>query len=358
MATSPQTLRILAVSALWQGANDYAFVRAFRRLGHSVSVVSSDRYVPDWRSVGLRILRRALMASIVSEYNSALLQQATAIKPDLLFVFKGAYVKPETIAAIKANGTVAINFYPDVSFRTHGPYLPSALPLYDWVFTTKSFGLADMAEQLAVENASFLPHAYDPETHRPVELDDTDRENYLCDVSFIGNWSPKKQKLLEHVRRELPDIDLRIWGPDAWRAVSQLTGAFQSAPVLGTEYAKAINGSAVNLAILSEQRTGARSGDQITSRTFHIPAAGGFMLHERTDEAVEYFVDGKECAFFSGPDDLVAKLRHFVAHPEERRQIAAAGRERSLASGYSVDARVQTVLERYAQLRQRKSLGR
>lgn len=354
----PEQLRIIAVSALWQGANDYAIVRAFRRLGHSVSVVSSDRYVPDWRSRRLRMLRRMLMPAIVSDYNRALLEQARAVRPDLLFVFKGAYVKPETISAIKADGAVAINFYPDVSFRTHGSYLPRALPRYDWIFTTKTFGLADMSEQLAVENASFLPHAFDPETHAPVNLEHADREIYQCDVSFIGNWSPKKQRLLEFVQSALPDIDLRIWGPDGWNASRHLSGAFQSAPVFGVEYAKAINGSAVNLAILSEARTGARSGDQITSRTFHIPAAGGFMLHERSDEVADYFEEGKECGLFSGPDELVAKIVHYLSHPEERSEIAAAGRQRAVTSGYSVDARVQSVLAKYATLRVSRNAGR
>ena len=186
------SMRILAVSATWQGASDYAFVRAFRRAGHSVSVVSADSYVPRWRLKILRVLRRLMASIFVAEYNRALVQEAEQLRPNLFFVFKGDFVLPETIIAIKEMGAITIQFYPDVSFRTHGRYIPRTLPLYDWVFTTKSYGLDDMKSQLNVCNASFLPHGFDPETHAPYPLDFDDRKKYECDVSFIGNWSPKK----------------------------------------------------------------------------------------------------------------------------------------------------------------------
>jgi spore maturation protein CgeB len=117
------------------------------------------------------------------------------------------------------------------------------------------------------------------------------------------------------------------------------------------EYAKAIQAARINLGILFEGGPSAPKGDVITARTFEIPGAGGFMLHERTEEALQYFQEGKECAFYSDPDELVAKIAYYLKHPEEREAIAAAGRQRALSSGYSVDARAETVLAKYAELR-------
>ena len=93
------------------------------------------------------------------------------------------------------------------------------------------------------------------------------------------------------------------------------------------------------------------AGDVITARTFEVPAAGGFMLHERTDEAMRYFEDGKECAFFDDADEAVSKIRYYLAHKDERMVISAAGRQRALASGYSYDDRVDTVIAKYHELR-------
>ena len=300
----------------------------------------------------MRAIRRLLTPYIRAEYNRALVRMAHNTRPDLFFVFKGEHVTPQTMEAIKALGTIAIQFYPDVSFRTHGPNLPQTLPLYDWVFTTKSFGLADMGKQLGIHKASFLPHGFDPETHTPSLLTPFDRRQYEADVSFIGNWSLKKERVLEYVMKSASDAKLKIWGPKPWQvAQKNLLSCFENYPVLGLEYAKSIQVSKINIAILSEARTGASSGDLITARTFEIPAAGGFMLHERTDEAMAYFEDGKECAFYSDPDDLVAKIRYYLAHEDERKAVAKAGRARCLSSGYSVDDRVKTMLKKYCELR-------
>ena len=105
-------LRILAVSALWQGANDYAFVRAFQRAGHSVSVMPVEWFVPSgWRRTGLRALRRLLRPILVREYTQALIAEAEYLQPDLFFVFKGTYVTSVALNAIRSMGAITVNFY-------------------------------------------------------------------------------------------------------------------------------------------------------------------------------------------------------------------------------------------------------
>jgi hypothetical protein len=344
-------LRILAVSQLDLGRNDYAFVQAFRRLGHSVSVVSADNYVPRWKRRSLRALRRLLSPVFVAEYNRMLMREAEYFQPELFFVFKGTHVTPEAMKAIKAGGALAINFYPDTGFADHGPYLEKTIGLFDWVFTTKPAGVADLKENYDLEMASFIPHAFDPEVHSPTLLSTDDLDRYQCDVSFIGNKSKKKQQVIDHIRRALPDVRMRIWGPPAWYSVPDFHDIFEGIPVWGKEYAKAILASKINLGPLYEGGASAPEPDLITARTFEIPATGGFMLHERTKEAMKYFEDGKECAFYSDPDDLVDKIRYYLDNPGEREKITRAGRERCLNSGYSVDDRVKTVLDKFAEFR-------
>ena len=345
-------LRILAASALWQGANDYAFVRAFRRAGHSVQVVQAEEFVPSWQSVPLRILRRLLLPVLVADYNRALVETAHQFRPALFFVFKGSYITSETISAIKEMHAIAIQFYPDTGFSDHGHYIPLAVPLYDWVFTTKPSGVDDLSVRYGCQNASFVPHAFDPETHMPVELNGNDREWYECDVSFIGSNSVKKTRTLKYVNDHLHGKRLRIWGRSNWgETLPGLVEPIRNGPVLGTEYAKAIRASKINLGLLFEGGDKAPIGDVITARTFEIPAAGGFMLHERTAEVTQYFKEGKECELFSNQDELMQKIEYYLDHDEEREAIAAAGHQRALRSGYSVDDRVKTVLEKYWELR-------
>lgn len=353
MSEPPQEpLRILAVSEVWQGSNAYAFVRAFRRAGHSVQVLADETFQPTgWKNPLLRALRRAAAPLIVKDFTAAVKNACETFRPHLLFVFKGVMVTAEAIKLAQRHGAVAINFWPDVSFQVHGGLIPQALPCYDWIFTTKTFGIADIASQLGVTAASYLPHGFDPETHRPLQLSEDDRKTYECDASFIGAWSPHKERLIAALLRIHPRINLKIWGVYWTKSTDPMVlPAIIDRPVLGDEYAKAIVASKINLAILSEVRRGASEGDNTTSRTFHIPGAGGFMLHQRTDEVAQFFEDGKECAMFSSAEEMADKVHYYLDHEDERLHIAAAGRARSIASGYAIDDRAKVVVERARRL--------
>ena len=112
---------------------------------------------------------------------------------------------------------------------------------------------------------------------------------------------------------------------------------------MGDLYAVAIQCSKINLGILSEQVTGASSGDLITSRTFHIPGSFGFLLHERNEESVLYFKENEEAGFFDGPEELVQKVSYYLEKSGLREQIRLSGYIRSLRE-HSLDERAKTVI--------------
>ena len=69
----------------------------------------------------------------------------------------------------------------------------------------------------------------------------------------------------------------------------------------------------------------------IKSRTFEVPACGGFLLTGVSDDDLnEYYEIGKEVAVFKNIDDLVAKCKYYMEHEDERQQIAKAGFERTI----------------------------
>jgi spore maturation protein CgeB len=339
-------LSFVCVGETWLGSDARAAFMALRRLGHSATIIDEAKFVPvAWRTIPCRILRRLLKPLFIREQTMATIQALKQYRPDCLFVFKGNSVHPDVLRFCESRSIPAVNYYPDVSFLSHGPYIPRCLPLYDHVFTAKSFGIADMKEKLGVTNSSLLEPGYDPELHRPVRLSPGDLALYGCDVAFIGTWSPKKEAILGHVRAALADVKIRIWGCqwDKSRAAN-LSDCIMGNEVVGDGYAKAICGASIVLGLLSEARTGATSGDLITARTFQIPACGAFMLHERNPEALRYFEEAREAAFFEAADELVQKIRHYLSSPIERERIASGGLKRSQDGGYSVDNRMRLVL--------------
>jgi len=338
-------LKILCVGPQWRGSNAAALFKALSRLGHVVDVVDENYYINlSNRFLFTKIIDKLFFFRHTVEFNRAIEESFALLKPDLVLVYKGAFVLPENLKRIQSHCTV-VNVYPDVSFRTHGKYLPQSLPLYDWIFTTKTFGIEDLKHELGITKSSFVPHGFDPEIHRPLTINDTFQNELSCDVSFIGTHSLKKEQYLSTLVAAIPTIKLMVWGNGWERAVAvNLKPSIQYKPIVGDLYALAIKASKLNLGILSESVGGASSGDLITSRTFHIPASGGFMLHERTPESILYYIEGEECAFFDGIEELIEKVRYYLAHDSERLAIAAKGTQRAIDE-HSIDERAKSMIE-------------
>ena len=337
--------RILVIGASWHGSNCTGLARGFRELGHVVDLLGSDQFFPKTdRSFSSRAFRRLGSRFYERQFNSHILEHLLIIKPDFVVVFKGNFVQTHTLNRIKEGGMWLCNFYPDVSFMCHKAVDPSGFRFYNHIFTTKTFGINDFKEQLDIENTSYLPHGFDRDVHRPVGNTIGNQET---DVSFIGTWSPHKQKLLEGLVNRGDTFDLKIWGAQWEKSLAgNLEESIQGYKVMGDYYALAIGNSKINLGLLSEKREGATRGDQITSRTFHIPASGGFLLHERTTEVLNYFEEGKEFACFGSSEELIEKVRYYLANEEERLQIAKAGYQRCLKENSLVN-RAQVIIDIY-----------
>ena len=341
-------ISLLVLHERWPGATGLSAYHALLRAGASAHSVTEAETIPlGWGSTGMRTVGRLVRPGAVQEFNTQLLARAFQLRPDLFLAFKGTFVHANTVRALRARGIRCVNFYPDVSFTVHGPYLAASLREYDWVFTTKTFGAGDLRDRLGIRRVSVLAHAFDPEIHRPRQPTAAEEERLGCDASFVGTWSPAKQTLLEALLRAAPGIRLRVFGSQ-WERVSRsspLARCCAGHTVTGVEYAIAINCSRINFGLLSERRPGASDGDKITSRTFHIPAAGGCLLHQRTAELQEVLQEGLDCEAFEGVDELADKIVGLLADDARRRAIAESGLLR-VRSAHSWDHRIRQLVGR------------
>lgn len=343
--------RAIVVCDQWLGSDGYAGMRALRRAGWNVLVAAEWEFVPvRWRTLSLKVVGRLVRPFATREYNRELLLMARRFAPEILLVFKGRFVQAETLRRLRAMGIRTYCFYPDVSFRAHGPDIPRALPVYDWVFTTKSFGIRDMREQLGVTRSSVIAFAYDPDLHKPLRLTPADRARFDCDVSYIGTWSPKKEQLLSNLLAKRPTLRLKIWG-EQWDRTSLpiLRAAIGGHEVIGEDFVRAVRGSRINLSIMSEARRGASLGDQVASRTFVVPACEAFVLHERTEEVLRLFREPDEIVCYADSEELIAQIDRYLPDDTARTRIAARARD-VVARRHSWDVRIAEILERHRAL--------
>ena len=71
--------------------------------------------------------------------------------------------------------------------------------------------------------------------------------------------------------------------------------------------------------------------------------SGGFVLSTYCPETAELFEENKEIVFFRTPEELLAKVDYYLAHDDERRQIARAGHAK-VVSCYTYDRKIRELL--------------
>lgn len=337
--------------AKWWGCDPRALAQSFRRMGHTLLEVDAEDYVP-WRWAGFlpRVLRRLFLKILVDDYNRAVVQQAHSSSFDFILVFKGMHLKAETMRILRSYGKPIYNFYPDVSFADHGPYIPMALRYYDCVFTTKSFHGTKEIQDFNIKDMVHVRHGFDPEVHRPVRLSPAQIEHYGCDVSFVGCWSPEKEQLISHILAHRSNLKIVVYGI-GWKYASsgfkKAMGKNLRPGVFGDELAVVYNASRVNLGLLSKAVGDPAMSDQTTARTFQIPASKSFMLHEDTPEVRSYFQPGREIMLFSSEDDLIVKLDMVLSDDKLRETIKVCGYERCTKVPYDYSNAAGTILRFY-----------
>jgi hypothetical protein len=336
-------MHILYVGPLWYGSTALHRKIALQELGHHVIDIDTTPPNPKMeRWLLVRILRRLGCPPDLAKANRRILSYIEHNPIDILWVDKGLTISPQNLQIVKNRYPYCwlVSYSPDdmMNPRNQSKRYLASVPLYDLHVTTKSYNVSELKE-LGARDVLFVDNAYDPHTHRPLSLTPEEKAFWGADVGFIGRFEEARYKMMLALAEA--GVQVTVRGP-GWEPYSGRHRNLIVKPgwVLGDDYAKAICATKINLGFLSKANR-----DLQTTRSIEIPACGGFMLAERTEEHLALFQEGKEAEFFSDEAELIYKVRYYLEHEEQRLQIAACGRERCLRSGYSNHERLRTVLD-------------
>jgi hypothetical protein len=260
---------------------------------------------------------------------------------DILWIEKGLTILRETLRAVKElqPGCAIVGYSPDDMAARHNqsPQFLKGVNLYDVYITTKSYGVVEL-KALGCRHVLFCENAYDPRCHRPVQLSEGERKLLGGPVGFIGAFESQRAESIYRIAHA--GFQVRIWGP-WWERCRLKHPNFivEHKPLWGEDYAKAVSAFDINLCFLRKINR-----DLQTTRSVEIPACGAFMLAERTEEHLGLFEEGKETEYFSSDEELISKVGFYLENPKMRKEIAEAGLERCIRSGYSNQNRLSIIL--------------
>lgn len=350
----------------FQSAFQLGLTTGLQSLGWVVKKFNTQNYIP--KSIWGKVQYRYLWGTSIKEINEALIKKCDSLKPDVVFIYKGINIWPETISQIKHYVRLVVSYHPDNPFGYYNAdyakkfrikksrllnkiinyeksfYLHhlvdnfiKAIPSYDINFVPRVENLEEY-QRAGAKEVHLLYRYYIPELHYPIELTEDDLKKYGSDVTFIGHFEPDhRTKCVE----ALVDagIHVRLFGT-GWNYYlsKKLKNAFGTTirPLYSSEYAKALCASKIALCFMSKLNK-----DTSTIRCFEIPACGTLLLSERTAELKELYKENKEAVYFSDKDELIKKVKFLLSEPEKRKIIAKTGYERCITSGYDVVSRLR-----------------
>jgi hypothetical protein len=334
-------LKLLLVETTQYAPASPLFIEAARSMpGVELSFVDENEYfAPIARSLPHRLLYRLLARRPprLFGFERHLLDTAEQVRPDVVLVVKGPYVRPQILQRLRRLGAAVVNFSTDDPFNSAAkfPYLRDAIREYDLYVTPRTANIAQLQEAGA-RRTMLVPFAYKPSVHY-FQPEEPQGARDACDLLFIGGADADRTAFFRRVVDLWPDVRLDLYG-NYWDRDSQLR-AFWRGYAFGDLYRSATRRAklAINLV-----RHGNRDGHVM--RTFEVPACGGCMLAERTDDHARFFEEGREALFFDTPESLVREARAVLDDDDRRTGIALAGHRRVVRDGHTYAARLEAIL--------------
>lgn len=262
---------------------------------------------------------------------------------DVIWIDKGWLVEASTLEFIKKQSpkTKIVSYSPDNMALRHNQsqqYL-KCIPLYDFIFTNKSYILAEM-KKLGAKNIQFVNNSYEDSFHYPRSLTIEEIQSLGGDVGFVGAWEKERYRSMLYLAEN--GIKVRVFGGGDWMKYKTVNPnlKIEDYGLHSEDYSKSFRAFKISLCFLRKINF-----DQQTTRSLEIPACGGFMMAERTDEHLSLFEEGKEAVFFTSNEELLEKCKYYLQHDEQRKTIAEAGRKRCEISGYSNKEAIKRMLD-------------
>jgi hypothetical protein len=226
----------------------------------------------------------------------------------------GRTVSAATIRKIRDAGAVTVNLALDdrAKFkgrRKNGSWtgVVDIAPAFDLCLTSTESAL----EKYLVEGANpmFMPEGANPDVYKPNDVP------FEYDVSFVGQCYGMRPKLVAELEQR--GVKVAAFG-EGWPA----------GPLNIDDMVAMYSKSRINLGF-----GGVGGGDELVclkGRDFEIPMAGGLYLTQYNPELESVYELGREIVCYRDTDELVERVKHLLAHPDEAERIRAAGYNRAI----------------------------
>jgi spore maturation protein CgeB len=341
-------MKVLFVGQTWKGSSARSLKEGLQEIPDiEIEEVGEDHYKLKGLSVVTRAANRVLGAVQRDELKSDIFRKIHSYRPDVLLVYKGNLVSKKLVAEAKRLGLFTVNIFPDVSPHAHGARLKQAMGEYDLVISTKPFHPANWSIVYGYANSCVcVPHGYDPEVHFWSDIPSADSQ--IIDVALAATWRPQYEKIMLDFAKHTEKLQLKvILAGNGWEKCRKSLPPSWSFPggLYGRSYGDLLRRSKIVIApvhrtaFVNGQR---QPGDEDTTRSYELAAAGCFFLHQRTPYIQSVYSESTEVPMWDSAEELARQVEAYLARPDLRFQMAQRAHEKAVPS-FSTQSRALEV---------------
>lgn len=292
--------------------------KAFESIGHDVNLFDWTKYLFRAKKANIvnRIFDRFLFAKVADKINNNFQEYIKHNRYDLLLVLQGKHLYSETLQFAKENCTNIANWNIDDFYNPNVRTIDlDSFKYYDWIFSPRKH-LFDEYTKRGAQRIECINWFYYPERQYPINVEAREADKLGSDIAFIGTWS----KYRENILFKLEGLKLKVWGSSWHKAKKEFKNKFKLMyqEAWFEEMSKVINSTKMIVDVLTIENR-----DTTNLKNFQVPACGGFLLTQRTNEILELFEEGKEVVCYSSTEELKSKCKHYLLHDADREKIAS-----------------------------------
>jgi len=316
------------------------FVKYLRIEGIPVETVPLQSHFYRYynRSVVNKLLYRSGLSGIQARLDKEFRSAVEQLNPDVIWVFKGMEITPESLKWAAARGIRLVNYNPDNPFIFTGKgsgnkNVRTSIGLYDLHFTYDR----DIQEKIKTEygiRCLLLPFGFElSEEHYLAAAG----EKEVVRACFLGN--PDQQRVI--ALSEIADaVPIDVYG-EGWNKFLNHNNIIIHPPVYGEEFWKVLRKYRAQLNLMRIHNPLSHN-----MRSFEIPGVGGIGVFPRTRDHSQYFNDGSEVFLYEGVRECREVLSEVLNMTEEEAgRIRVSARKKSLDAGYSYHGRTIQVIK-------------
>jgi len=302
----------------------YNFYQSLKQMGHEVELFD---YMAEIQALGK------------DKMNKKILARAQEWRPVItMFSLYTDQFIPEMISAIRQY-TKTFCFFHDDTWRVE--YSRYWANKFDYFSTPDVHGVIKYNE-IGLSNAIYFPFGCNNLIYRKLDL------KKIYDVSFVGAWHPYRKWIIDRIRK--CGINVEAFG-QGW----------PNGEISQEKMVKLFNQTCINLNIsnsaswdvrylasspraLINRLRSKKNIEQLKARIFEVNACEAFQLSYYVEGLGQCYDTEREICVYVDADDLIEKIKFYLAHDELRETIASAAYRRTLKD-HTIDRRFLNVFE-------------